>query len=537
MKKIKDVVKDVLYVSKLTGIKKKKIIISSSVILSQLTAGTDLILIAVFAATIADQFTNIELLNQLIEYFIEYRILIVVLVVFRYVLNYLQFAILKKIELEVLLNLRTFMFNKVLEQKNYSNSDSYYYINTLCAHIAFFYSSFANFGNFLLQGLAYSIYLIFADLELISFFAAGVVILAYPILRLIKASKQYMHKTFIIGKEANNEMVNVVENLSLVKILRMEQYQSLSFKEVMKDIIKVIFKNEQVSFVNKQLPNFFTLLVFATILNIANLLSKITLDFLGVTIRLFQSFANVSDALNKIANSQVHIKEFVELEKSSKVINENYFLLDSSADISLNNISFKYLNSDTYIFENLNITIKKNSHNIIVGSNGSGKSTLLGLIGNVLRPEEGSLTCYTDKFGYIGASPFIFATSLRVNLLYGNRNKVTDEEIVDMLKKFEVFKEEKNYNLDKKIDNTSLSSGQMQKIAFIRALLSKPEILLLDESIANLDEFSKELVLSIIENQNITVINSTHDPEKYKNIDAIFRLEVQDEKRIIKKIK
>ena len=88
--------------------------------------------------------------------------------------------------------------------------------------------------------------------------------------------------------------------------------------------------------------------------------------------------------------------------------------------------------------------------------------------------------------------------------------------------------------LDRKVDNTSLSSGQMQKIAFIRALLSKPKILLLDESIANLDEDSKEIVLSIISKQKITVINSTHDPDKYQNVDSLISLNIVNEKRVLK---
>ncbi len=537
MNKLKDVIKDILYVSKLTGIKNKKIIIASSIILSQLTAVTDLALIAVFAAVIAKQYTNIEAVNTILGVFIEFKIFIVFLVIIRYVLNYSQFVILKKIELVVLVNLRSFMFSKVLEQRNHSNSDSYYYINTLCAHIAFFYSSFAGLLNFFLQGFAYTIYLIFADVQLITFFIIGLAILAYPIVKLIKASKDYMHKVFVIGKDAHNDMVNVIENLSLIKILRMEDYQTNKFKNVLDDIRKVIFRNEQVSFLNKQLPNIFTLTIFSVIINIPRFATKLTLDILGVTIRLFQSVSNVSDSLNKIANSQVHIKEFVQIEKGMKLKNENYFILDQSSGINLKNISFKYINSETYIFKNLNLNIEKNTHNIVVGSNGSGKSTLLGLIGNVLRPEKGTLTSYSEKFGYIGATPFIFATSLRDNLIYGNKNQISDKDMTNMLKKFEVFDEKESYDLNRIIDNVSLSSGQMQKIAFIRALLSNPEILLLDECIANLDDFSKELVLDIISNQKITVINSTHDPEKYSNIDSVYKLEVNNEIRTITQIR
>lgn len=535
MNKLKDVIKDILYVSKLT-VKNKKIIITTSIALSQLTAATDLALIAVFAAVIAKQFTNIEFVNTILNYFIEYKVFIIFLVVFRYILNYFQFAILKKIELEVLVNLRSYMFKKVLEQRNHSNSDSYYFINTLCAHIAFFYSGFASFLNYFLQGLAYAIYLLFADIQLISFFGIGVIVLAYPITKLIKTSKEYMHKSFLIGKDAHNEMVNVIENLSLIKILRMESYQINKFRDVLIHIKNIIFKNEQVSFLNKQLPNIFTLLIFSIIINIPQLVGRLTLDILGVTIRLFQSVSNVSDSINKIANSQVHIKEFVQIEKGMKLKNENYFKVDKNSGINLENISFKYINSETYIFKNLNLNIDRNTHNIIIGSNGSGKSTLLGLIGNVLRPEKGTLTSYSEKFGYIGASPFIFATTLKENLIYGNKNEISDRKIIEMMKKFEVFKEKDGYDLNRKIDSASLSSGQMQKIAFIRALLSNPEILLLDESISNLDDFSKELVLDIISNQKITVINSTHDPEKYNNIDSVFKLDVKDEIRTINRI-
>ena len=87
------------------------------------------------------------------------------------------------------------------------------------------------------------------------------------------------------------------------------------------------------------------------------------------------------------------------------------------------------------------------------------------------------------------------------------------------------------------VDNTTLSSGQMQKIAFVRAILSKPDILLLDESMANLDDKSQELVLSLISKQSITIINSTHDPERYEKVDSLIKLDIVDEKRVLKVLK
>ena len=68
MKKIKKVIDDILYVSRVTQTKNKKIFISSSIILSQVTAGTDLLLIGVFASIIANQYTNIEYLNVVLNF-------------------------------------------------------------------------------------------------------------------------------------------------------------------------------------------------------------------------------------------------------------------------------------------------------------------------------------------------------------------------------------------------------------------------------------------------------------------------------------
>ena len=80
---------------------------------------------------------------------------------------------------------------------------------------------------------------------------------------------------------------------------------------------------------------------------------------------------------------------------------------------------------------------------------------------------------------------------------------------MNLLKSFELFDDENRYDLDLQISNKSLSSGQMQKIAFVRALLAKFELLLLDESTANLDDKTKNKIFDILEKQKITIINST----------------------------
>ena len=93
----------------------------------------------------------------------------------------------------------------------------------------------------------------------------------------------------------------------------------------------------------------------------------------------------------------------------------------------------------------------------------------------------------------------------------------------NLIDKFNLFAEKK-VSLDYTINNKSLSSGQMQKISFMRALLSYSDILFLDESTSNLDDDSKKLISSALDDLNITIVNCTHNPEDF-NYDANIKIE------------
>ena len=113
----------------------------------------------------------------------------------------------------------------------------------------------------------------------------------------------------------------------------------------------------------------------------------------------------------------------------------------------------------------------------------------------------------------------ILNASIRQNLLYGSKIESTDEEMLKYLKLFKTFEAEEDYNLDREISNKTLSSGQMQKIAFIRTLIYGVDILILDESTSNLDSESKKVIYEIIDGLDITIINSTHNPDELINFD------------------
>ena len=101
MKFLRQVIQDVLYISKITGTKNKKILISTSVIFSQLAAVTDVFLIGLFAYLIADQKTNIEFIDSIALFFSNNKGLLLIIVFFRFFFLFFQSYILRRIEFTV----------------------------------------------------------------------------------------------------------------------------------------------------------------------------------------------------------------------------------------------------------------------------------------------------------------------------------------------------------------------------------------------------------------------------------------------------
>mgnify|MGYP001291484910 FL=1 len=534
IKKGRRLVKDILFVSKITNVNRKKRIIIFAVLLSQISAITDILIIIFFSILITDDFPSY--LQQFDVYFDRYKFIIPVIVVLRFYFQYLQGIILKRLELNISLNLRGYLFKEVFEKRNYSVSDAYFFVNVLSGHIAFFYTNVASLLNGLFQMSAYLAYLIITDSRTLLTFVIGIIILFYPVRTLIKKARESMHEVYNYSVKLNDEIQRIVENMFLIKILKKDNEEISNFYDTVYDLNKSELRNFRLGLINSQLPGFITMFIFSSILVVSNFARTITLDFVGVTLRLFQAFATLTGSFNRMINSSVHIENFYKMEQNKNVINKENFVIndvEEKHEIRFENVTFKYINDETVLFENLSFEFNKNEHIIITGPNGSGKSTLLGLMSGVFYPNSGKVFSNSNKMGYIGPTPLIFTDTLKTNVMYGNDKKIGDDVIIEKLKLFDTFKEEKNYDLERLISNTSLSSGQMQKIAFVRALLSDVKILFLDESTANLDDESRTKIFDVLRNQKITIINSTHEPDQFKNVDSHFKIELQDEKRYL----
>ena len=469
--KVKNICKRYFICFKKTGTNNKKLLIHIGFII-KFNAAADIGIIVLFTRFFADGTTYGGGFEDFLDLLFSIKLFLPLLIIMRFIFVYFQNYILKLLELRVQKNLKTYLLSEVFDKSNYSIADAYFFYKHPYRHIGYFYS--VSFLNFFIQTLAYLLFLIYSDQRTVITFGIGALILFLPSRYLILKAREFMHKSYLMDQKSNKEIQKIIENMFVIKILNKAKEELSNFAQTLENYNKNQINNYIYGSFSSFLPSFVTLFVFAILLTMFNLAKTITLDFIGVTLRLFQALGNSATAINRLVNSHVHIEQFHNIDKNKMISNKNNFIFEareSKSSISAQNVNFKYFNSDDYIFEDLNIEIEKNTHNIIVGPNGSGKSTLLGLLAGILYPESGKIYSYEESFGYIGPVPLIFSETLKYNLLYGNESEILDEEIINVCREFDLFNKIESDTLELTISNKNLSSGQMQKISFIRAIL------------------------------------------------------------------
>ena len=529
IKQLRKVLSDVLYVSKQTGTTNKKVTILLAIFASNLTAILDIAIILILTLFFTGEFETFRTIELAINFLDNNMFLLPLVIIVRFSSKLFQNYLIKTLEVTVMKNLKVNVMTQIFKEKDFSTSDAFFYTNQITTHVSFFYSSLTNFLNFLLQAIVYFLYLLFSNPTMVSAFAAGVLLLIIPIKKLLVNSKNFMHKAYIFEKKSNEEIQRVIENLYLIKILDKDKDEIKKFSNTLDEFANGELKKYIYNVLSSDFPSFITIFTFSIFIYYFGDFTFITLDYIAITLRLFQSLGATAGAFGRVLNSQIHIKElkFVLDGKQVNLIHDYKFSTKlGNNDIVFSSVNFKYRNSSEWIFQNLDLEILNNTHTVITGQNGSGKSTLLGLISGMLIHESGSIRLAKNKLGYIGPNPLILSTTLRENLLYGNDTNVDEKTILELCEKFELDKNISSDLLDKEVSNKSLSSGQMQKVGFIRAILANSQVLLLDEATSNLDRNTKLLILDILTSKNITIVNSTHDPTSFRKVDRHIQIDI-----------
>lgn len=208
-------------------------------------------------------------------------------------------------------------------------------------------------------------------------------------------------------------------------------------------------------------------------------------------------------------------------------------------NICVKNVTFSYgFRGD--ILKNVNIEIKHGEKIIIMGDSGSGKTTLLKLLLKYYKANEGTITIdgediqnfsnksLRENIVYIPQQPYIFEDTVLDNIILGDSN-LKAEAVVNCLEEMQLKGLFDNYDLSfEKLlseNGSNISGGQKQLVSISRAIVRKPEVLILDESTNNMDTNLEKIVLDVItQKMESTVIMISHDLRDTKGFDKIYSM-------------
>ncbi len=216
-------------------------------------------------------------------------------------------------------------------------------------------------------------------------------------------------------------------------------------------------------------------------------------------------------------------------------------LADPGSVIRFQDVSFQYPGGKK-VLHHINFDLKQGKTYALVGPTGGGKTTTASLIARLYDPTEGTVLLHnrdirsyaeaerSREIGFILQDPFLFTGTLRENILYGNEayQHISPEALADHIRDAGLgallMRFEKGLDTELQSSADALSLGQKQLIAFIRAILRKPRILILDEATANIDTVTEQLLEEILQKlpADTTRVIIAHRLNTIENADEIF---------------
>ena len=380
------------------------------------------------------------------------------------------------------------------------------------------------------------------------------VLVPLPLLSLIiyKISKVINIRSKIVQEYLSKLTTFTQESFSGVKIIKTYTIENLTNKSL--KLIAGKSKDKNMSLVKVQ-SWFFPLMIL--LIGISNILViyiggiqymngeielGILAEFIIYVTMLTWPVATVgwvTSIVQQAEASQKRINEF--LNTPVEESNKSSMKIKVIGDIRFENVTYMFKETKIKALNNISFNAKHGETIAIMGNVGSGKSTILELISGVYKPDNGNIVFDNTnakkinikdlrKFiGYVPQSTFLFSDTIENNIKFGNQ-EATFDEVVESAKIASLFNDVNNF---KNKFNTllgergvNLSGGQKQRLAIARAIIKKPKILLLDDSLSAVDTETEEKIINNIrrKTKNITVFISTHRISTSKNCDKIIVL-------------
>ena len=426
---------------------------------------------------------------------------------------------------KVVYDLRTKLFKTIINFKM-----SYYDKSSVGRLVTRTVSDMETIASIFSQGL----FMIFADLILMFSVLIVMIVLSVQLSLIILiilpfvvlATRLFQRAMKVAFNEVRNEVANlnsfVQERLSGIKeiqIFNRQKIESENFKKInerhKKAWLKTVWYNS-IFFPIAEISISISvgLIVWYAGSNIIQLENFVSLGtiflFIQLSQMLFRPLRQIADKFNTLQMGMVAAKRVFEILDSDHNISDKGTLKNEeiNGDIKFEKVYFSYVKNNN-VLNDINLTIKKGEKIAIVGATGSGKSTIIKLILRLYDLENGvikinnkniknyKISDLRSSISLVNQDIFLFADSIFNNITLFNE-KISKKEVEEAAKNIGVLEFINklpgglNYNVKER--GVMLSEGQRQIISFLRAYVSKPNILILDEATSSIDSKTEELI-------------------------------------------
>ncbi len=243
--------------------------------------------------------------------------------------------------------------------------------------------------------------------------------------------------------------------------------------------------------------------------------------------------------LEEIQSSSMSLKRINKLlkEQGKEDIETGEIVEDLKGDIEFENVCMQY--GENKVLHNISFIIKEGNKVTIAGKTGVGKTTLANVLMRLYPIQSGKILIggrniqevriqdIRKNISYISQTPYILNDTLKNNIILGDKT-ITDEQIRTVANEigFEKVLDKFPNGLEEKIEKNKLSYGQLQMIAFLRAILHKANIYIFDEPTSNIDLKTEDRMQKLIDRitKESTVIIIAHRKSTIENSDKIIYL-------------
>lgn len=399
--------------------------------------------------------------------------------------------------------------------------------------------------------VVFSAVLFFYDYRLFLVYLLGATLYMMWVLFLFKKRKLLDYEKFGQMSQERSKVIELINGMQDIKLHNAEKKKRWGWEVIQIDIFKLRMKSLSLeqwqsvggNFIN-QIKDVFVSFLSAKLVISGNLTLGMMLSVQYIIGQLNSPLLQLIEFIKQSQDAKISLERLGEIhdKEDEEIETEQYISEIPEKDIEIKDVFFKYIGSEDYVFENLNLNIPFQKTTAIVGASGSGKTTLLKLLMKFYDPISGDIMIgdlnlnrisprfWRDNCGVVMQEGYVFNDTIVENIAVGEDSVEQEKfnhaiEIANIKDFIESLPLKENTQIGN--EGVGMSGGQKQRLFIARAVYKSPEYIFFDEATSSLDAKNEKIIMGNLKQffKGKTAIIIAHRLSTVKNADKIIVLD------------